>query len=284
MAKTTVSTAGSESKARRAREYETIYILRPSVSADEADRVAKRFTDVVGTLQGKLIKLDSWGWRRLAYPIKGATRGVFIYARYAGFDDLVAELERNLRLLDPVVRYQTVLLNPQVNMDDIQVDPADVALQPLAPSDLEDDITIAQRLGLMERHPHPRAEAPAGESAQRPPAAGSQDEATASAEAETAGAEAASAEAASADAEKAGEEKAGAEKAGAEAAGAGAEAASADAEKAGAEAAGAEAAGAGDAAQPEKPASEPEPQQAPDAEGASGEQSATGGEPPAEKA
>jgi small subunit ribosomal protein S6 len=170
MARSTVSTLPAQSDARRAREYETIYILRPSVSAEDAERVARRLTDVVSALQGKLIKLDSWGWRRLAYPIKGETRGVFIYARYAGYDDLVAEIERNLRLLDPVVRFQTVLLNPRVNLDDIQVDPADVQLEPLGQSDLEEDISIAQRLGLMERQAHPRAESLAGEQERQPAA------------------------------------------------------------------------------------------------------------------
>ena len=196
MAKTVITT-GAQTEARRAREYETIYILRPNVSVEEADRVAKRLTDVVGTLQGKLIKLDSWGWRRLAYPIKGATRGVFIYARYAGFDDLVAELERNLRLLDPVVRFQTVLLNARVNMDEIQVDPAEIDLGPLAPNDLEDDMTMAQRLGLAERQPHPRAEAPAAEQTQKPAAEENEAEAE-SAKAEDGSAEEASAENASA--------------------------------------------------------------------------------------
>jgi small subunit ribosomal protein S6 len=169
MARSTVSTSGSAGQARRAREYETIYILRPSVNAEDADKVSRRLTDVVSGLQGKLIKLDSWGWRRLAYPIKGETRGVFIYARYAGYDDVVAEIERNLRLLEPVVRFQTVLLNPRVNMEEIQVDPADIELEPLGQSDLEEDITIAQRLGLMERQPHPRAaEVTAPEPEQQP--------------------------------------------------------------------------------------------------------------------
>jgi small subunit ribosomal protein S6 len=167
MTRSTVSTAGSTSDARRAREYETIYIMRPNVSAKEADRVAKRLMDVVGGLQGKLLKLDSWGWRRLAYPIKGETRGVFIYARYAGYDDLVAEIERNLRLLDPVVRFQTVLLNPRVNMDEIQVDPADIALEPLGQSDLEEDISIAQRLGLIDRQAQPRGETAAAKPEQQ---------------------------------------------------------------------------------------------------------------------
>ncbi len=60
----------SDNKARRARAYEMIYILRPSVHPDEADRIAARFSEIVTNLKGKLVNLSNWGRRRLAYPIK----------------------------------------------------------------------------------------------------------------------------------------------------------------------------------------------------------------------
>jgi small subunit ribosomal protein S6 len=128
-----------------------IYILRPSVHPDEADRIAARFSEIVTNLKGKLVNLSNWGRRRLAYPIKKESRGVFVYARFLGYEDLVAELERNLRLIDAVLRYQTILLKAQVDMDEISVDPADIEFQRLEIADEEDEPQLAQRLGLVEK-------------------------------------------------------------------------------------------------------------------------------------
>ena len=143
---------------RRAREYETIYIMRPSVDPDEADRVVGRAKEIIASLQGKLLKLENWGRRKLAYTIKRESRGVFVYLKYAGYQDLVAELERNLRLIDSVVRFQTILINPEVSLEQYQVEAADLAFQRLEVAVEEEDPGIARRLGLVERPRMPRSE------------------------------------------------------------------------------------------------------------------------------
>jgi small subunit ribosomal protein S6 len=149
-------------KNRRAREYETIYIMRPNVDPDEADRVATRSKEIIANRQGKLLKLENWGRRKLAYVIKRESRGVFVYLKYAGYDDVVAELERNLRLIDSVVRFQTILIKPEVIIDEYQVDAADLNFQRLEVAEEEEDPGIARRLGLVERprpqRPEERAE------------------------------------------------------------------------------------------------------------------------------
>ncbi len=139
----------------RAREYETIYIMRSSVEPDEADRIAGRVRETVLARGGKLIRVDNWGRRRLAYPIGKATRGAFVYVRYVGLNDMVAEVERNLRLIDDVVRFQTVLLKERVRVDDYEVDPKDTEFHRLEQAPVEEEPELAQRLGLVER---PRSE------------------------------------------------------------------------------------------------------------------------------
>jgi small subunit ribosomal protein S6 len=144
----------------RAREYETIYILRPNVDPDEADRIANRVREVITSLGAKLLRLDNWGRRRLAYTIKKATRGVFVYVRYVGLNNVVAEIERNLRLIDDVVRHQTVVVKDKVRVEDYgEVDPADVQFRRLEqPSEDEaEEPELAQRLGLVDR-PRPESQ------------------------------------------------------------------------------------------------------------------------------
>ena len=140
----------------RAREYETIYILRANVDPDEADRIATRVREVIDGLGGKLLRIDNWGRRKLAYTIGKATRGVFVYLRYVGLNDLVAEIERNLRLIDDVVRHQTIRIKDKVRIEDYAVDPAETQFRRLeapAPEEIEEP-ELAQRLGLVERPRH----------------------------------------------------------------------------------------------------------------------------------
>jgi small subunit ribosomal protein S6 len=142
---------------RRAREYETIYVMRPTVHPDEADRIAARLKEVIESREGKLLRVDNWGRRRLAYPIAKTTRGVFVYLRYGAFGDVVAELERNLRLIDDVMRYLTVQVKAQISMSELSVDPEDVQFRRLEEAPVDDDVEqeLAQRLGLVDR---PRSE------------------------------------------------------------------------------------------------------------------------------
>jgi small subunit ribosomal protein S6 len=136
---------------RRAREYETIYILRSSVASDEAERITARMKEIIETRSGKILKIDNWGRRKLAYPINKASRGVFVFLSYIGFEDVVAELERNLRLLDSVVRFQTVLNNPRVDPATYAVDTADLVFRPLEDEPVEEEPSVAARLGLLDR-------------------------------------------------------------------------------------------------------------------------------------
>jgi small subunit ribosomal protein S6 len=140
--------AGNE---RRLREYETIYILRPDADPDTAAQISDRITDIIARLGGKLLRADVWGKRRLAYVIRKHTRGIFIYARYVGFNDLVAEIERNLRLLEPVMRHQTVLLNAEVDLASINVDPEEAKFARLEVTEDEPEPDAAERLGMREQ-------------------------------------------------------------------------------------------------------------------------------------
>lgn len=145
------ATAPTYVNPRRLREYETIYILESNVDPDEADRVATRIKDIVTARSGRLLKIDNWGKRKLAYPIRKSSRGVFVFLKYLGFEDLVAEIERNLRLLDSVVRYQTVVMKPDVKLEAYEIDPADLEFRRLEVSEeADEELGIAQRLGLVD--------------------------------------------------------------------------------------------------------------------------------------
>ncbi len=150
-----MATATAAPAKKWAREYETIYILRHDVDNDVAEKVVDRARDVIKRLDGTLTKLDNWGKRKLAYPIQKNSRGIFVYLKYVGFSDLVAELERNLRLLDEVVRFQTVLLEEDIDPASVAVDPDEVQyLHVEEEEEAEDaDLERARSLGMAPRTP-----------------------------------------------------------------------------------------------------------------------------------
>jgi small subunit ribosomal protein S6 len=97
------------------REYETIFILRPDTNQDGIHTVNTRVRGIVEQMGGRVIKLDNWGKRKLAYEVKKQLKGIYLYWQYLGSAGMVDEIERNLRMLDNVIRYYTVKIDENVD-------------------------------------------------------------------------------------------------------------------------------------------------------------------------
>lgn len=93
--------------------YETTYILRPDVNEDGQRNFLERLKGIIQAHQGQVVAVEDWGKRRLAYPLKKETRGVYTYILYSGNNSLVAELERNLRINEQVLRFLSVKVADQ---------------------------------------------------------------------------------------------------------------------------------------------------------------------------
>jgi small subunit ribosomal protein S6 len=139
------------------KEYEPIYVLRSDVDADTAEKVQSRVAEVVARENGKLVKVEGWGRRKLAYPVGKAKKGVYVYVKFVGRGGLVQELERNLKLADSVIKWQTVLTNEEVQLDSVQIDPEEVKLQRLElPPEAEEQESRERALGLVDLPDAPR--------------------------------------------------------------------------------------------------------------------------------
>src|SRR6185295_3294109 len=103
---------------------------------------------------GKLTRVENWGRRKLAYPIAKEKRGVYVYVKYIGKGGLVAELERNLRLVDDVIKYQTVKVRDEVQVETVVVAPEDVKFEHAEPpAEPEEEDSRARILGLDDMRP-----------------------------------------------------------------------------------------------------------------------------------
>jgi small subunit ribosomal protein S6 len=160
--------ATAETAQASAREYETIYVLRQDVDPDSADKVAARVADVVSRENGKLVKVETWGRRKLAYTVAKQRRGIYYYLKYLGGGAVVTELERNLRMLDNVLKFQTVLLRGDVVVDSVTVDPEEVKFARIEPAPEDEKEESRERmLGLIDapegERPRPRGEGEFGD-------------------------------------------------------------------------------------------------------------------------
>jgi len=101
------------------RRYETIYILRPTLSEDEINTIVENSSTIITDDKGQTIELDRWGMRKLAYPIKKELQGFYVFCDYSGTPEAVAEMERKFRIDDAVLRYMTIKTADYISADEI---------------------------------------------------------------------------------------------------------------------------------------------------------------------
>lgn len=121
------------------RRYETIAIIDPDLSDEERDGVLKRTTDLIPKEGGFLVMLDEWGNRRLAYEIKKKARGYYARIDYCGMGSLVDEMERLFRIDDKVLKFMTVLLDKNADVESIKEEMAIAKSEAEAKSKAEAD-------------------------------------------------------------------------------------------------------------------------------------------------
>ncbi len=90
------------------RTYETMLVLDPDMSKEQVDGFMERVKKLLDERGGEVLKIDEWGLNTLAYVIRKKTTGYYLLLYFKGGAELVAELERNLRLMEEVLRYLTV--------------------------------------------------------------------------------------------------------------------------------------------------------------------------------
>ena len=99
-------------------EYETIYVMKPEVPEDTLRAIHEKLDGIIERFQGHILVRDDWGKRKLAYPVKKNSKGHYLYVNYLGPTDLVLELERNLRIDANLLRFLTVKLDVDVDVEE----------------------------------------------------------------------------------------------------------------------------------------------------------------------
>jgi small subunit ribosomal protein S6 len=95
------------------RLYETGFLISPALSEEETQKTILQMADIVSKKNGKMIKQDVWGRKRLAYPIKKANEATYVFFHYEGGAEIPLELERIFKQMDVILRYITVKKDPR---------------------------------------------------------------------------------------------------------------------------------------------------------------------------
>ncbi len=88
--------------------YETVFILTPVLSEDQAKEAVQKFEGEIKSLGGKVKHTESWGLKKLAYPIQKKSTGFYFLLEFEAEGTTVADLELSFKRDERVMRFLTV--------------------------------------------------------------------------------------------------------------------------------------------------------------------------------
>jgi len=101
------------------RRYETVAITLADYPDSEIDSLIDRYQSIIASQGGSVVRIERWGRRKLAYEIKKQTKGFYFLLNFVAPQIAVDELERNFKLDDRILRFLTVKLSDQVDMEEV---------------------------------------------------------------------------------------------------------------------------------------------------------------------
>ena len=95
------------------RTYELMFIVRPDMAEEEQDKLISTLEAAVASSGGTSKSVERMGKRRLAYSVRGFHDGIYVLLTVEGGGGLVHELERRLRVTEPVIKFLTVRIDEE---------------------------------------------------------------------------------------------------------------------------------------------------------------------------
>ncbi len=84
--------------------YETTFIVRQDASSQEVEKHTENFANIIKELGGAIVKVENWGLRDLAYPIKKSLKGYYVLMGINCSFEALTELTRKIKLNEDVIR------------------------------------------------------------------------------------------------------------------------------------------------------------------------------------
>jgi small subunit ribosomal protein S6 len=121
------------------RNYEVVFVAAPTLTSEELDGFINHIQTVVEGKNGKVVKVDNWGKKSLAYKIKKFREGYYVVLSIEGDGSAIAELERRFRVTDYIIRFISV----RVDQDLKRSEKIKAARNKRAPKEAPEESSIA---------------------------------------------------------------------------------------------------------------------------------------------
>ena len=99
------------------RRYESVIILDPGLPDDDIRAFTDRYTELIRSYGGDIIRVDDWGLKRLAYLVKKREKGRYVFFDYGGVPALIEEMERQLKISEEVIKFLSVKLDEDFDLE-----------------------------------------------------------------------------------------------------------------------------------------------------------------------
>ena len=99
--------------------YESIFIVKTSVSDEELAALVAKVRAVIEKHNGEILKVENWGKKKLAYEVRKEKKGTYVFYRFRGPGSVVSELERQYRVEDAIIKFLTVKCDPKLLADEM---------------------------------------------------------------------------------------------------------------------------------------------------------------------
>ena len=93
--------------------YELLYIVKADMEDEARTALISRFSDLIVADGGEIVETDEWGKRKFAYPINYINDGYYVLVNFKAKPELPAELERNFKISEFVMRYMVIRKDEQ---------------------------------------------------------------------------------------------------------------------------------------------------------------------------
>ncbi|MFA9079029.1 30S ribosomal protein S6 [Clostridioides difficile] len=90
------------------RNYELVYVVKPNSDEEVREAILNKVKEVVAT-DREIVKVDTWGTKKLAYPIAKFTEGFYVLVNFKSAVDVPKEIDRNLKINENVIRHMIVV-------------------------------------------------------------------------------------------------------------------------------------------------------------------------------
>ena len=93
--------------------YETLYVLKPTLTDEETSANIAKIEEILVKNDAQILATNKMGMRKLAYPVEKNERGFYTIVYFKAAGSVIAELERNLKFNEEVIKYLTVKYTKQ---------------------------------------------------------------------------------------------------------------------------------------------------------------------------